>query len=462
MTSTVDAGLILLVGDDTHVMDTESEFLQAEGFQVARAASPGETQDRVTAHPPDLVLMDVDLGGGGVAIDTARDILSAVHIPIVFLTGSDDERTIDQIRTVSRYGFILKSSGWIVHREVIRLALELFAERQQLRISRDLFRSVANLVGDIVVRHDPEGRWLFVNDRARQVWGLPPGDVSDLNYLDYIEPEDLEATKRAAETMRREQKPVTGLINHMHTARGIRTYQWNSVPVFDEHGAYAGFQATGRDITAERRRKARIQTLLEERRLLLQELQHRVKNDLGLVQSLLSLQAQQISERRAQAALEEAGSRVGVIARIYEALAQPAQGGSVQLKPLLERIVADTTDSVFDGDAVLNTDIDARTVPARVAVALGIIINEVLTNATKYAEGARTVTVHVYGADPEAPLHVQVTDDGPGFPPEILQGASFGLGLSIVRSLVQQHKGTVSLSSSETGGARIEITLPVN
>jgi len=460
MTATADSGLILLVGDDDQLMSAESAFLREEGFRVALATTDREARERGATDRPDIILMDVDIGGGGVAIDTAREILRVHDVPIVFLTGSDDEETIAHIRTVSRYGFILKSSGFVVHREVIRLAIELFTEHQALRVSRDLFRSVADLAGDIVVRHDSEGRWLFVNEQAREVWSLPPGDVSDLNYLDYIQPKDLEATKRAAETMRRDQQPVMGLINHVQTAHGLRTYQWNSVPVFDEHGEYAGFQATGRDITAEREQQAKIEALVEERRVLLQELQHRVKNDLGLVQSLLNLQAEQITEAQAQTALEEAGTRVGVIARIYEALAQPAEGGSVQLKPLLERIVLDTTDSVFDGEAVLITDIAERAVPARVAVAVGIIVNEVLTNATKYAHGAGHITVYLDGAGADAPLTLKITDDGPGFPPEVLDGESYGLGLSIVQSLVQQHGGTLALSSSAAGGATIEITIP--
>ncbi|HKK49528.1 MAG TPA: ATP-binding protein [Alkalispirochaeta sp.] len=462
MTATADPGLILLVGDDDQLMSAESVFLQNEGFQVVRATTGREAQELTATNLPNLVLMDVDLAGGGVAIGTAREILRAHDVPIVFLTGREDEETIAQIRTVSRYGFILKSSGFVVHREVIRLAIELFSEHQALRVSRDLFQSVADLAGDIVVRHDSEGRWLFVNERAREVWSLPPGDVSRLNYLNYIQPADLETTQRASETMRREQKPVTGLINHVKTAYGLRTYQWNSVPVFDEHGEYAGFQATGRDITAEREQQAKIEALLEERRVLLQELQHRVKNDLGLVQSLLNLQGQQISQSQAQAALEEAGRRVGVIARIYEALAQSAQGGDVALKPLLERIISDTTDSVFDGEAVLTTNIDVRAVPSRVAVAVGIIVNEVLTNATKHAQGAEHITVNLDGAGGDAPLALKITDDGPGFPPAILAGESYGLGLSIVRSLVEQHEGTISLSSAEHGGARIEITIPMN
>ncbi|MEX2443632.1 MAG: ATP-binding protein [Alkalispirochaeta sp.] len=452
---------ILVVADDEHLIQAESALLNGEGFEVVLATTGAEARERAHLHQPSLILMDVDLAGGDVAIDTARRILTDQEVPIVFLTSRSDEGTIAQMRTVSRYGFILKSSGFVVHREVIRLALELFGEHQELRMSRDMFRSVADLAGDIIVRHDAEGRWVFVNKQARKVWGLPPGDVSSMDYLDYVQPEDREATKHAAETMRREQKPVSNLVNRLRTAEGVRTYQWNSIPVFDDQGIYAGFQATGRDITPEREREARIQTLLEERELLLRELQHRVKNDLGLVQSLLSLQAQQISEARAQEALSEAGKRVGVIARIYEALAPPALGGTVQLKPLLERIVADTTESVFGGKATLVTDIEERTVPARLAVALGIIVNEVLTNTAKYAEGADRVTVYLNGVAPEAPLTLRITDDGPGYPSAILQGESYRLGLSIVQSLVDQHGGTLALSSGEGSGACTEITLPV-
>jgi PAS domain S-box-containing protein len=462
MASSPHTQRLLLVADDDHLIRQESVFLRGEGFQLVVATTGHDANEYARDSNPALILMDVDLAGGDVAIDAAREILATHHVPIVFLTSHHDEDTITRIRSVSRYGFILKSSGFVVQREVIRLALELFSKQQELRMSRDTYRSVADLAGDIIVRHDAEGRWVFVNRAGRSVWGLPPGDVSHMDYLKYVAPEDLEATKRAAESMRREQKPVTGLVNHLYTENGVRTYLWNSSPVFDDHGEYVGFQATGRDITAEREREARIRTLLEEREILLKELQHRVKNDLGLVQSLLSLQARQISTEQAQAALDDAGKRVGVIARIYEALAQTAQGGTVQLKTLLQQIVTDTTTSVFGEQAALLTDIKERSVAARVAVALGIIVNEMLTNSAKYATDATQITVALDGTGADEPLKLTIADDGPGFPPEVLHHKSYGLGLSIVDSLVEQHGGTMQLFSGDNGtGARIEITLPV-
>jgi PAS domain-containing protein len=172
--------------------------------------------------------MDIDLGNGISGIATARKILAVRDIPVVFLTSFSDTRTIEQIQAIPRYGYVLKSSGETVLLEVIRLAFARAADRAAVKQARDLYQSVANLTGDIIARHDAEGHWVYLNDRAYAVWGVPRTDPATLDYLDYVEPEDRDATRNAADQMRKQRIPISGLVYRIRTVVGWRTFEWNS------------------------------------------------------------------------------------------------------------------------------------------------------------------------------------------------------------------------------------------
>lgn len=457
---------ILLVEPDIATASEEASSLREAGFSV-QVAPDGETAV-AQADPQvyDLVLMEADLGSGmsgsGVSgIVAAQRILSAHDLPIVFLTARDDEATIAAIRKITRYGLVFKRSGYTVLQEVIRLALELFREHQALRHSRDLFHSITDLTGDVIVRHDPEGRWVFLNRRAREIWNVEDQDISQLNYLDYVAAEDLEATTAAAVTMRSTQQIISGLVNQITTVEGVRTYQWNSAPIFDEFGAYAGFQATGRDITEAQELTRRIQSLLDERDLLLQEIHHRVKNDLSLVQSLLSLQAQESDNLATRNALQEAGDRLSVIARIYSSLSHSTAEGTVSVQPIIEQIAQDIVRYTQEQVAV-QTTVEPLVAPARTMITLGIIINELVTNALKYAvppTESPELKLEVYEESRESGNRIIVAfeDNGPGFPEEIVSRHRYGFGLSIVQSLLSQYEGTLEITNS--GGGRVRISL---
>lgn len=450
---------ILLVDDETLVTMSERSILEREGYRV-RTAPTGE--DAITAIADgsiDLVLMDIDLGPGMSGTDAAKTIVSRRDIPIVFFTNHSDEETVARIHEITRYGYVLKTSGRRVLLEVIRLAFELHDEHRELERSRDLFRSVANLTGDIIVRHDADGNWVYLNDAAYHAWGLPRIDPAQLNYLDYVRAEDLPATKAAAEQMRRDRVPVRGLVNRVDTPTGPRVYEWNSAPIIDAGGTYRGFQSTGRDITEQKENETRITELLKERDLLLHEIHHRVKNDLNFVYSLLSLQSDRAESKKARRALTEAGDRIRVIMRVYDLLIHRASKGSVSLKPLIESLVGTVTSGNAFPSVRVSTSIIDRDVSVRQSIALGIIVNELVTNAMKYAYSEKKfshvrdavghIAVAIDESKESSELAIHIRDDGRGFPREIVEGSQRGFGLTVVDSLVSQYSGTLTLKNDD-------------
>jgi PAS domain S-box-containing protein len=143
----------------------------------------------------------------------------------------------------------LKNSGEFVLYESVRMALELFNLARELKRTRDLYKSVADLAGEIITRHDGDGKWIFVNAEARRVWGLGDRDIKSFHYFDFVHPDDRQATEEIRRRMERDHETVHGFVNRQQTVEGWRLYEWSSAPVLDDSGGFVGFQATGRDIT---------------------------------------------------------------------------------------------------------------------------------------------------------------------------------------------------------------------
>jgi len=144
------------------------------------------------------------------------------------------------------------------------------AEEKLIR-SRKEYIAVTNLTGDLIERVDKEGRWTFLNDSACRFWGKPREKLLGVEFAYYLHPDDAEKTKAAIQEMIETKQIVRGLVNRQKTPRGWRTVEWNGTPIFDEAGNYAGFQATGRDITERRRMEEKLRESEERYRDLIEK-----------------------------------------------------------------------------------------------------------------------------------------------------------------------------------------------
>ncbi|MFW5737547.1 MAG: PAS domain S-box protein [Spirochaetota bacterium] len=241
---------ILLVEDEALIALAQQTTLVGYGYEVVtvhtgEAAVEAATKDESI----DLVLMDIDLGRGMDGTEAASRILESRAVPIVFLTGHSEREMVEKVKGITRYGYVLKSAGEFVLMEAISMAFELSETHRALSRSRDHYESVVRLSGEIVVQHDANGRWEFLNRRAREFWGLSGEDALSEDYLTFIHPDDIPEARAALARMREDRAPIWGLVNRQKTPRGWRTVEWNSAPILDESGAYVGHQATGRDVT---------------------------------------------------------------------------------------------------------------------------------------------------------------------------------------------------------------------
>jgi len=253
---------ILVVEDEVIVALAHQTRLCSHGYEVV-TANTGERAVEIarTGQPIDLVLMDIDLGTGLDGTEAAELILASREVPIVFLTSHAEQEMVDKVKGITRYGYVLKSSGEFVLMESIAMAFELFEAHKRTEQTRDHYQSIVRLSGEILVRHGPGREWVFVNQMACEFWGKTEEEVLGDRDLSFVHPEDQDATRAALERMRGTGEPIRGFINRQRTPRGWRTVEWNSAPITDDRGTFVGHQAIGRDITDRRH----AQELLEQR-----------------------------------------------------------------------------------------------------------------------------------------------------------------------------------------------------
>lgn len=205
-----------------------------------------------------------------------------------------------------------------------------------------------------------------------------------------------------------------------------------------------------RDITERRRAR--------QKDLLLREIHHRVKNNLQVISSILKLHAERMQAPEARAAFEDTQQRVRAIALLHEQLHQAPASGPVALAPYLRAVVASLLGAAGDG-VQAELVLEELDVSLDQALPVGLIFNELVTNAMKHAlppgaEGPLRLRVESRRDGERATL--VVADNGTGF---VGEPRSDSLGLHLVRTLTRQLDGELELSSD--GGARVRIVFPL-
>src|SRR5262249_40809264 len=203
----------------------------------------------------------------------------------------------------------------------------------------------------------------------------------------------------------------------------------------------------------------RYAALAAEREMLLREVNHRVGNSLQIIASLLHLQANSATQDDVKAALTNAMGRVAAVAQVHRRLYTSHSLKSVMLNQYLDALVEDLRRSA-EGNRMSRLTMAAETIeidPDR-AVAIGIIVNELIMNAVKYAypDGAGPIHVdmHVSGQD----LELSISDDGVGFQ-DRQDPRSTGMGQRIVSAMANKLGASVDRDPSHKG-TRIVVRFP--
>lgn len=208
---------------------------------------------------------------------------------------------------------------------------------------------------------------------------------------------------------------------------------------------------------------ARLAAAMEHQALLTREMSHRVKNSLGVVAGLLRLQARESRDDALRHALEDAGARVATVAEVHDHLWRSSAVGLVELSDFMGELVRKLRETA--PGHTLTCEADTCVIPADRAIPLGLLVNELVTNAMNYAYPSGHGEIAVRVAVDEAHVRVEVTDRGVGLPADFdLAAARPSLGLKMIRNLARQLEGELEARAEDPGaplpGAHFLFAMP--
>jgi PAS domain S-box-containing protein len=236
---------------------------------------------------------------------------------------------------------------------------------------------------------------------------------------------------------------------------------FTAAPLKDSNGNTVGALETFLDLTKLKRAEEQIKTSLQEKELLLQEIHHRVKNNMQVISSLLNLQSRRITDEEALAMFIDTQSRVKSMALVHEKLYQSKDIAHINFADYIRSLTTNLFQSYREKQTgiKLTTDVGAVLLDIPTAIPCGLVINELTANALKHAfpngkKGDIHIALHLVEGDE---LELIVSDNGIGFPEALDFRNPETLGLQLVNSLVEvQLNGTIELDKN--GGTTFKIT----
>jgi len=487
---------ILIVEDQVIVARDEQHVLEALGYNVVGTTATGEGAITLAETlRPDLVLMDIMLKGGMDGVEAARHIRERFDIPVIFVTAYADPATLQRAKLTGSFGYILKP--FEEHDLLTNIEMALYKHQMDMRLkeSEQWFSATLRSIGDAVIATDVDGRVKFMNPLAETLTGWKQVEAVGRKLTQVfrtVSESDQERGEAPGSRAYRYATPTntadTVLISRSGSPILIDD---NSAPIKDDRGNITGLVLVFRDITERRRAEREREQLISELDAFAHTVAHDLKNPLSIIvgsTEMLDYDFGSLPEavfRQYLRAIAVKGRKMSDIIDALLMLASARQS-NVQLKPVeMGKVVTESLERVSN---IIEQRGAQVTSPEVWPVVRGYApwIEEVwvnyLSNAIKYGGRPDEGVPSTLELGFDAPLAVSdpdyacfwVQDNGMGLTSEQQQhlftpfvrldqvrAEGHGLGLSIVRRIVEKLGGQVGVQSVVGQGSRFYFTLPL-
>lgn len=218
-------------------------------------------------------------------------------------------------------------------------------------------------------------------------------------------------------------------------------------PIFDTSGQVVEVSMVAHDSSEKKQISLNIEESLKEKEVLLKEIHHRVKNNLQVISSILNLQSSFVTDENTLEILQESRNRIRSMAIIHENLYRTEDFSSINFSVYLENLTTNLIASYrINEEVVLETQLDEVDLVLDQAIPCGLLVNELITNALKYAwkHGEKgTIAIRLFQEDTH--IHLYIFDDGVGLPFNYNETKPETLGLQLVETLIEQLDGELEV-----------------
>lgn len=303
--------------------------------------------------------------------------------------------------------------------------------------------------------HDRQEDRIFWSDETYRIWGYNPQEIvpsMDI-FLNRIHPDDRERVKHGYQRSTQEEQ-MFNIVYRLKLPDGqIKFVESKGYHFYDIDGTHIVTVGTNQNITDREQEKQDAEEALRQNKTILDEIHHRVKNNLAIVAGMLQLEWLQEDNPKVIKTLQESANRIKTVAGIHQQLYESGHFADVSLgenigqltRSLLQTMQTDTEvqlDTSFDD---VYTDLD-QSLPC------ALITNEVVTNAIKHAfEGQEKGKIAIELKKADNQISLRISDNGKGLP-EGYNGQGDSLGMSLINTLGDQLDAEYKFTSSEGGG----------
>jgi len=373
---------------------------------------------------------------------------------------------------------------------------KLLQDNQNILEKREKHLSlITNNMMDLITQSDTNGVYQYLSPSSKKILGYDSKSLLGKNVLDFVHPDDLETFKSFFKNAKYYTYPNE---IEYRFKKDTETYVWLETvgtPIFNHENEHMGFVCGTRDIDYRKHAEEQIKASLEEKKVLLKEIHHRVKNNMQVISSLLSLQSRYIKDDNYRDIFKESQDRVRSMAMIHENLYRSENLARINIEKYIQKLVSGLFNSYGIKSGLIISKINVESVMLDIdsAIPCGLILNELVTNSLKHAfpanvvrkfedknqgnevfpdsknkdfEGSSIPVNIVHGQtdlkfnSPEDygeisiemlqegnSLKMIVGDNGIGFPENIDFKNTESLGLQLVNTLVKQLNGSIELEN---------------
>ncbi len=463
---------ILIVDDNTENLTLLSNLLKEEGFNVFPADSGELALASLDERKPDLILLDIRMKGidGFEVCRRIKQNRELVEIPIIFLTVASD--ISDKLE-----GFRLGAVDYVTkpfqkeellariktHLNLYRYNM-LFRENtaERLIMSEERFRVSFENAALGMCMVGMYGDSQRVNKMFCSMLGYTEDELLSKKFNDITHPDDFSIGNDILEKLiNGDMESASFEKRYIRKNGDVIDASVSTSLVRDNDGKSQYFITQVVDITEQKRIKKQIEKSLAEKETLLRELYHRTKNNMQVINSLLDLQLDYIDEEVVHEAFEETKNRICSMALVHQKLYETRNLSQINLREYIHDLseLLRKSSCVTPENLSFQFDMDDVWVFIDTAIPCGLIINELISNAMKYAfsDGRPGEVEITLRQDENGEITLSVADNGVGLGPGFDARRDGNLGFENIFTLTEnQLLGTVTFEADEGVTCRIK------
>ncbi len=464
----INKSTILIVDDKIETLDLLFVYLEKFNLRLMVARSGGEMFDLLKRAIPDMILLDVRMPDmdGFEACRCLKENNDWKEIPVIFMTALSD--TINKVTgfEVGAVDYITKPfekeellARIKTHLTIERLRKELQTKNKELWESQQNFRTIADYTYDCEIWEKPDKTVHYVSPACERITGYAPDEFIDNPDLlsEIVFSEDRKNWEKLHELVRTSHE--SNVIQFRIRRKDGRTVwvETANQPVIDDNGEFLGIRASQRDVTKRKKHEEQIKELASERKVLLDELLHRVKNNFAIAISLLRLQSKDIKDPDALKIFEQSTNRLLSISALHDMLHNANRVDKIQMKLYFTKIIENLCISFNIDSTKLNvkTSIENFDLNSKLATPLGLILTELFTNAYKYGFSEENregeILVNLRRINKDKLIELVVYNSGKKMSEDLFLGQKPSMGIRLVKILVEDQLGGEIKQNSKNG-----------